>query len=283
MSDLIDAQFLCENVLPKHLRGAIRMIKHRLALLAENPSAAVAREVFPEKNSWEQAPDKFIEIEPYYARAPWWAPDGETLTDHPGYHQWMVMWTEFCRLFKELTSYVDFQLFSQEILNELEAFCIGFCPENGKIHVFRKEARCVGCSKQVCKDCGFCIIDDLGPNANERITDLAIKRVYCPCPSKSCLTRITPHEVTCDLPLAEEQMERRGQKSEYNLLCDCGEIGLMEPGRESKLYEGVKVCRLCSRYCTLYEMGDFVGDERVPREYASMITWVPPPTSFSPV
>ncbi|KAJ8061926.1 hypothetical protein OCU04_009713 [Sclerotinia nivalis] len=324
MSDLIDARFLCKNVLPKHLRGAIRMIKHRLALLAENPSAAVARQVFPEKNSWEQAPDKFIEIEPYYARAPWWAPDGEILTDYPGCHQWMEMWTEFCRLFKELTLYVDFQvlwdifedtelpeelfsqkLFSEEILNELEPFCIGFCPENGKIHVFRKEARCVGCSKQVCKDCGFCIIDDLGPNANERITDLAIKRVYRPCPSKSCLTRITPNEVTCDLPceciktfnardvgepdasdylhcseclkVAEEQMERKGQESEHNLSCDCGEMVLMEEGGESKLYNGVKVCRLCSRYCTLYEMGDFVGDERVPRQYASMITWMPPP------
>ncbi|CAD6453311.1 788eb5a1-8145-4740-a15c-77be8bc71e87 [Sclerotinia trifoliorum] len=89
MPDLIDAQLLCLNVPPNHLRGAIRMITHRLALLAENPSTAVSRDVFPEKNSWQQALHNFIEM---------------------GIINGLEMWTEFCRLFKKLTAHVDFQI-----------------------------------------------------------------------------------------------------------------------------------------------------------------------------
>ncbi|EDO00592.1 predicted protein [Sclerotinia sclerotiorum 1980 UF-70] len=235
MPDFADSRFLCLIVLPNHLRGAVRMLKHRLALLAHNPSAFVSGGVFPERNSWEQAPDTFIELGSYYERAPWWALDGQKLTDIPSYHQWVEMWTELCRLFKKFTVYVDFQvlwdiledtdfpeelfskkLFSQDVLNELAPFCMGLCPKSRKVHIFRKETR----------EC---------------------------------------------LEIAAEQMEGRGEKSEHNFSCDCGEMLLMEAGENPRLHNGVKVCRLCSRYCTLYEMGDFVGDfvgdERVPPDY----------------
>ncbi|APA13784.1 hypothetical protein sscle_11g085540 [Sclerotinia sclerotiorum 1980 UF-70] len=334
MPDFADSRFLCLIVLPNHLRGAVRMLKHRLALLAHNPSAFVSGGVFPERNSWEQAPDTFIELGSYYERAPWWALDGQKLTDIPSYHQWVEMWTELCRLFKKFTVYVDFQvlwdiledtdfpeelfskkLFSQDVLNELAPFCMGLCPKSRKVHIFRKETRCVGCSKQPASCYSglffkfYKIIHLIGVSraqtnsilltpADSASLTTSNQTSMKESPRSPLIESIVlappflaspaslPTKQTATFPcleIAAEQMEGRGEKSEHNFSCDCGEMLLMEAGENPRLHNGVKVCRLCSRYCTLYEMGDFVGDfvgdERVPPEYARMDTWIssPPP------